>query len=116
VMKFVNFVGIALLLLGCAERKPVTLGPPFDGVAIPISEISQTNLTAQLIVSGTMIEKCPVAGCWFVVRDDTGTIRVDTKNAGFVVVDVPLKTTVVVSGRVATNGSERLVDATSVRY
>ena len=115
-MKFANFVGIILLLVGCAERNPVTLGPPFEGVAVPISEISQTSLTAQLIVSGTMIEKCPVAGCWFVVRDRTGTIRVDTKNAGFVVVDLPLKTTLTVSGRVATNGSERLLDATSVRY
>ena len=115
-MKFANLVGIILLLVGCAERKPVMLGPVFEGVAVPISEISQTSPTAQLIVSGTMIEKCPVAGCWFVVRDRTGTIRVDTKNAGFVVVDLPLKTTLTVSGRVATNGSKRLLDATSVRY
>jgi uncharacterized protein YdeI (BOF family) len=62
------------------------------------------------------VEKCPVAGCWFVLRDQTGTIRVDTKNGGFVVVDVPLKTTVVVAGQIATNGSERFLDATGVRY
>jgi len=63
-----------------------------------------------------MIEKCPVAGCWFVVRDDSGKIKVDTKNAGFVVVDVPLQMPVLIAGRVATNGAERFIDATGVRY
>ena len=114
--KLVKFVGIILLLAGCTERKPITLGAPFEGIAAPISAIRQTNSTAPVVVGGRMVEKCPVAGCWFVVRDQTGTIRVDTKNAGFVVVDVPLKTTVLVAGRIATNGSERFLDATSVRY
>ena len=116
VSKLVEFAAIILLLVGCTERKPVTLGPAFDGTALPVSTVKETNPTARVIVSGTMVEKCPVAGCWFVVRDPTGTIRVDAKNAGFVVVNVPLKTMVMVAGRVATNGSERFVDATSVRY
>ena len=114
-MKFANFVGIILLLVGCAERKPVTLGPPFDGVAVPISEISQTNLTAQIIVSGTMIEKCPVAGCWFMLRDKTGIVRVDTKQAGFVVSEVPIHTQMTVSGTVAA-GTEVGLKASGVRY
>jgi uncharacterized protein YdeI (BOF family) len=45
-----------------------------------------------------MIEKCPVAGCWFVLRDKTGTVRVDTKAAGFVVTEVPLNTELTVQG------------------
>jgi len=116
VSRLIQFAGIILLVVGCTERKPVTLGPPFEGNALPISALAQADTTARVVVSGTMTEKCPVAGCWFVMRDRSGTIRVDTKNAGFVVVDVPLKTTVVVYGRVATNGSERFVDASSVRY
>jgi len=63
-----------------------------------------------------MTQKCPVAGCWFMLRDDTGTIKVDTKNAGFVVVDVPLNASMTVAGRVATNGTERFIDATGLRY
>jgi len=116
VSKLAELLAVVLLLVGCTERKLVTLGKQFEGMAIPVSTVKQTNATVAVIVSGTMIEKCPVAGCWFVLRDQTGTIRVDTKNAGFVVVDVPLKTTVLVAGRVATNGSERFIDATSVRY
>ena len=116
VRKFVNFAGIILLLVGCTERKPTTLGSPIEPTALPISAVTQSNATGRVVVSGTMIEKCPVAGCWFVIRDRTGTMRVDTKNGGFVVVDVPLKSTVVVSGRVATNGSDRFIEATSVRY
>ncbi len=63
-----------------------------------------------------MIEKCPVAGCWFVVQDGSGRIKVDTKNAGFVVVDVPLQVSLLIAGRVTTNGGERFIDATGVRY
>ncbi|HMJ92351.1 MAG TPA: hypothetical protein VK530_21190, partial [Candidatus Acidoferrum sp.] len=61
-------------------------------------------------------EKCPVAGCWFMLRDSSGTIKVDTKNAGFVVVEVPLQSIVTISGRVVTNGTERFIDATGLRY
>jgi len=63
-----------------------------------------------------MTKKCPVAGCWFVLKDETGTIKVDTKNAGFAVNDVPLNASLTVAGRVVMNGNERLIDATGVRY
>lgn len=63
-----------------------------------------------------MFEKCPVAGCWFRLRDRTGTIKVDTKAAGFVVVKVPLATTVTVSGKVVADGDEVMIEAAGVRY
>lgn len=63
-----------------------------------------------------MIEKCPVAGCWFRLQDNTATIKVDTKSAGFVVTDVPLQTTVTVSGKVGTEGNLPLIEATGLRY
>lgn len=69
-----------------------------------------------MTVSGVMIEKCPQAGCWFVIRDATGTLRVDTKTAGFVVVDIPLNQQLTVAGQVITNGTEVLLAATGVRY
>jgi hypothetical protein len=63
-----------------------------------------------------MIEKCPVAGCWFRLQDPTGTIKVDTKSAGFVVVDVPLQSQVIVAGKVVAEGSDVVLEATGLRY
>jgi hypothetical protein len=53
--------------------------------------------------------------CVPMLRDKTGIVRVDTKQAGFVVSEVPLHTTMTVSGTVA-SGSEGGVKATGVRY
>jgi uncharacterized protein YdeI (BOF family) len=63
-----------------------------------------------------MVEKCPVAGCWFRLRDHTGTIKVDTKSAGFVVVDVPLEQKMTVAGTVTSDGDEVVLAATGVSY
>jgi hypothetical protein len=43
-------------------------------------------------------------------------MRVDTKSAGFVVVDVPLQRTVTVAGEVALLDGEKQVRATGIRY
>jgi hypothetical protein len=63
-----------------------------------------------------MTEKCPVAGCWFTMKDSTGTIRIDTRTANFVVVDVPLKSQLLVSGRVIKNGDTREIEASGIRF
>jgi len=62
-----------------------------------------------------MIEKCPTAGCWFRLRDSTGVIKVDTKSAGFVVVDVPLEAKITVAGRVLTDGNDAQIEATGIQ-
>ena len=67
-------------------------------------------------IQGVLVEKCPVAGCWFVLHDATGTVRVDTKSAGFVVVDVPLNSRLVVAGRWVREGNETNLAASGVRY
>jgi uncharacterized protein YdeI (BOF family) len=107
---------LAAFLAGCSERTPKTLGAAVEGAAALIAAAQHTNLESSLVLQGTMTKKCPVAGCWFILQDESGTIKVDTKNAGFVVVDVPLNTRMEVAGRVTTNGSERLIDATGLRY
>jgi uncharacterized protein YdeI (BOF family) len=71
---------------------------------------------ADVVLTGAMVEKCPVAGCWFDLQDDSGTIRVDTKNAGFVVLDVPVHARVTVAGRIKSLGSEPQIEAVGVRY
>ena len=115
-MRAFFLAAILVLSFGCAERRPAILGKPFDGGAISITALKQNGTNSLVILQGNITEKCPVAGCWFILRDDTGTIKVDTKNADFVVVDVPLNTSVIVAGFVMTNGMERFIDATGLRY
>ena len=62
-----------------------------------------------------MIEKCPVAGCWFKLRDSSGVVRVDTKAAGFVVSDVPLHIQMTVQGKIVP-GAEAGIAASGIRY
>jgi hypothetical protein len=50
------------------------------------------------------------------LRDSTGIIKVDTKAAGFVVVNVPLESTITVMGKVTTDGDEVVIAATGLRY
>ena len=104
-------------LVGCSEPATRQLGTPFDdGAVATVALARQTNVDSKIILRGTIQEKCPVAGCWFVLHDSEGTIKVDTKNAGFAVVDIPLQSTITVAGRVVTNGGERFIDATGLRY
>jgi uncharacterized protein YdeI (BOF family) len=112
---FIGFIAVALLI-GCTERAERTLGTAFDGTPISIAAARITNAATRVVLRGTMTEKCPVAGCWFILRDESGLIKVDTKNAGFAVVDVPLRSSLLVAGQVVTNGTERAIDATGVRY
>ena len=49
------------------------------------------------------------------LRDKTGAIKVDTKDAGFVVTDVPVGAPVTVSGTLAAGG-ERRIAATGLLY
>jgi len=108
---------VALLALaGCTGHQPNNLGAAVSGAARPVSALAQASSGLPVVVSGKMVQKCPVAGCWFVLRDESGTIKVDTKNAGFAVLDVPLNSQVVVAGRLVVDGANRLIDATGVRY
>jgi hypothetical protein len=43
-------------------------------------------------------------------------MRVDTKAAGYVVLDVPLNTEVTVGGKVSRNGADRLIQGSGIRY
>jgi uncharacterized protein YdeI (BOF family) len=63
-----------------------------------------------------MVEKCPASGCWFRLRDQTGTIRVDTRAAGFVVTNVPLQSRITIAGKVVKRGDEKSVLASGLRY
>ena len=112
------FVLLACLSLAtaCHKSSATVLGKPPKGAPRTILSVRAGDTPPQVTVGGVMIEKCPVAGCWFRLRDPTGTIKIDTKSAGFVVVDVPLQTQVTVAGKVVTEGSDVMLEATGLRY
>ena len=100
---------------GCARRGQAALlgaAPPANASVTMVRDLKPTVPVA---LQGVMVEKCPVAGCWFMLRDKSGVIKVDTKAAGFVVTNVPLGTTVTVAGTLPNKG-ERRVSATGLRY
>jgi len=112
------WVPLMLLVLvgGCAKPHGSVLGRAPKGDPRSVISVKAGDTPPDVTVGGVMIEKCPIAGCWFRLRDSTGTILVDTKPAGFVVVNVPTESHVTVSGKVVTVGDEVLIEAAGIRY
>ena len=114
---------LALVLLACVglatacqKSSSTVMGKAPKGQPRTILSVRAGDTPTQVTIGGVMIEKCPVAGCWFRLRDSTGTIKVDTKAAGFVVVDVPLQSPVTVTGRIVAEGNDVILEATGLRY
>ncbi len=104
------------LLVGCGGRSGGVLGIAPKGEPRAINLVQGGEAPATVVVRGRLVEKCPVAGCWFRLQDDTGTIKVDTKTSGFVVTHLRLGSTLTVGGKLAWEGSEAVVQATGLRY
>jgi|SRR5690348_5937268 len=111
---------LALMLtsgvLGCHKPQGTVLGKAPKGQPTTILAVRAGDTPPQVTLTGVMVEKCPVAGCWLRLQDATGTIKVDTKAAGFVVVNVPLETRITVSGKIVIDGDETLIEAAGLRY
>ena len=107
------------LIAGCAAS-PHILGAVPDSSRLtsiaarqaPARSSAQQSVTLR----GTMIEKCPVAACWFRLRDKTGTVKVDVKGAYFTVTEIPTGAEVTVSGTFQKSGDESVFAATGLRY
>ncbi|HEX5323742.1 MAG TPA: hypothetical protein VFW40_08145 [Capsulimonadaceae bacterium] len=107
-------VACACAVSGCVLDQSQVLGiAPPAGPVTPIRDLKET--AKPVVIAGKMVEKCPISGCWFKMTDGTGLIKVDTKNAGFVVMNIPLNTQVTVSGTMH-KGDEPLLEAKGVRY
>lgn len=107
---------LAVLLSGCSPGEPTVLGVAPTETPLPLVEAQRLSETHPVTLSGRMVEKCPEAGCWFVLKDAETTVKVDTKTAGFVVVDVPLNGQVTVVGRWVKDGNQRILAASGLRY
>jgi uncharacterized protein YdeI (BOF family) len=112
----VAWVMVALALAGCHKPQGTVLGKPPVGDARTILAVRAGDTPVRVTLTGVMVEKCPVAGCWFRLQDRTGVIKVDTKAAGFVVVKVPLDTKLTVAGKIVSEGDETVIEATGLQY
>ena len=92
------------------------MGKEPRGVAQTVLAVRAGTAPTKFTLEGVMIEKCPTAGCWFRLRDGTGVIKVDTKSAGFVVVNVPLEAKITVAGKAVADGQDVQIEATGIRY
>ena len=102
---------------GCSKSSTGTvLGKAPEGKTSTILSVRAGTTPPNVVLNGVMVEKCPTAGCWFRVSDGSGIIKVDTKSAGFVVVNVPLETRVTVAGKVIPDGDDVQIEATGIRY
>ena len=109
-------LGLLTVSLGCHKPQGTVLGKAPKGNLSTVLGIRAGDTPAVVTISGVMVEKCPVAGCWLKVQDQTGTIMVDTKAAGFVVVNVPLESKVTVMGKIVTEGDDVHLEASGLRF
>jgi len=117
ILALILLVSVVLsLAAGCHKVSGTILGKAPKGQVRTILAIRAGDTPPQVTISGVMVEKCPTAGCWLRVKDDTGLIKVDTKAAGFTVVNVPLETKVTVAGKIVMEGDEPLLEATGLTY
>ena len=119
-IEVLSLVTVALATIiaaaGCGGQAPKVLGAPPEAAAnSTVKGIVAASSGKPVTLRGEMTEKCPVAGCWFMLKDKTGIVRVDTKASGFVVSDVPLHSILTVTGTVVA-GIQPGVAATGVRY
>ena len=112
------------LLAGCGQKQELIRGAAPTGNIVTVHDVTQPSALkatkarqniGSFVLRGEMIEKCPIAGCWFKLRDATGVIKVDTKAAGFVVSDIPLHTQMTVQGRIVSS-TDTEVAAAGIRY
>jgi uncharacterized protein YdeI (BOF family) len=117
-MRLVLFFSLTSLvaLTGCGRADGKVKGMPPKGEPRTVLAVKAGDTPPMVTLRGKLVEKCPVAGCWFRLQDNTGVIKVDTKTAKFVVTDIPLQTTVTVSGKLAQEENEPILQATGLRY
>jgi RecJ-like exonuclease len=50
---------------------------------VPIGELGHSHVGRRVAIEGTIKRECPSTGCWAVIEDDTGQVRIDTQEGGF---------------------------------
>ena len=62
-----------------------TYGTPVGAelATVAIGDLDASRVGQQVAIEGTIDQECPTSGCWAVIKDDTGVIRIDTERGGF---------------------------------
>jgi len=50
---------------------------------LDIGQIDQSHVGQRVAFGGTITKECPHTGCWAIVQDASGQIRIDTNDGGF---------------------------------
>ena len=50
---------------------------------VNIGDIEPSHVGQRVAFEGTIVKECPHSGCWAIVEDSSGQIRIDTKPGGF---------------------------------
>ena len=70
--------------LGQATGTQVTTTQTASGPqTVAIGDITADKVGQTVQIEGTIAKECPHTGCWAVVEDETGEIRIDTKKGAF---------------------------------
>ena len=99
-------VVVSLVAAGCGKAE-VYGTPPGAGDSTAIREIlsgAGELGDRQVTVEGTIVRECP-SGCWFELKDESGSVRVDLAPSGLAIPQRVGKT-VAVLGTVSTNGPQ----------
>ena len=118
-MRLIFICSVAVAALGCGgctKQQPAETSAGAEVKTVSLAMMQKMKPGTRITAHGTMIEKCPVAGCWFILRDQTGTIKVDLKATKQTVVDVPLNSTVTVRGTIAPDGNKKMIRAVSATF
>jgi uncharacterized protein YdeI (BOF family) len=84
----VPFVALVLIVgagFYLAQPKAEQFGSAATGEAeaVSIGELSEAQVGESVAIEGTIEKECPHSGCWAVIDDGTGQIRIDTQKGGF---------------------------------
>lgn len=116
VLLLLGLLGVGPVGTGCGRPKGRVLGKAPQGPVRTILAVQAGDTPLHVTIQGRLVEKCPTAGCWFRLADETSVMKVDTKAAGFVVTELPLETPVTVSGKVIWQGEQATIEASGLRY
>lgn len=50
---------------------------------VPIGELGEAHVGQRVAIEGTIKQECPHSGCWAVIADASGEVRIDTQQGGF---------------------------------
>ncbi len=54
-----------------------------DQAVVKIGDLSVDQVGQTVAIEGTIKQECPHSGCWAVIEDGSGQIRIDTQKGGF---------------------------------